>query len=205
MHISEGVLSPAVLGAGAVIAVAGVAIGLKSIRGEKIMETGIFSAAFFVGSLVHVPVGLGNAHLLLTGLLGVILGWAAFPAIFAALLLQAVLFQFGGLTTLGINAATMGTSAICAWGIFCLLKKFWPARIRFAAFCGGFAGVAIASLLTALALAFSSEGFRTAAAALLLAHIPIMLLEGVITAITVSIIARACPELLSNFTKRSMA
>ena len=30
-----------------------------------------------------------------------ILGWAAFPAFLVALFLQAVLFQFGGLTTLG--------------------------------------------------------------------------------------------------------
>lgn len=205
MHISEGVLSPGVLCAGAAIAVCGVAIGLKSLRGERIMETGIFAAAFFVGSLVHVPAGFGSAHLLLTGLLGVLLGWAAFPAIFSALLLQAILFQYGGLTTLGVNTATMGLAAICSHAIFRGLEKLWPERVKFAAFCGGFAGVAIAALLTALALAFTSEGFMAAAVALFAAHIPIMFVEGIITAVTVGIIARVRPEMLANFVKRSVA
>lgn len=198
MHIAEGVLSPGVLCAGAAIAVCGVGIGLKSLRGERIMETGIFAAAFFVGSLVHVPAGLGSAHLLLTGLLGVLLGWAAFPAIFAALLLQAILFQYGGLTTLGVNTATMGLAAVCSWGIFKALEKLWPNRVKLAAFCGGFAGVAIAALLTALALAFTNEGFTAAAIALLVAHVPIMFVEGVITAVTMGVIAKVRPEMLSN-------
>ena len=55
-----------------------------------------------------------SAHLILNGLLGVVLGWAAFPVIFVALLLQAVLFQFGGFTVLGVNTATMGLGALAA-------------------------------------------------------------------------------------------
>lgn len=196
MHISEGVLSPAVLGIGAAVAVAGLAIGLRQMREDKIMETGILSAAFFVGSLVHVPVGFGSAHLLLCGLLGVMLGWAAFPAIFAALLLQSVLFQFGGLTTLGVNTATMGSAAICSFYLFEFSRKIWPNHLKFAAFLGGFSGVAIAALLTSFALAFTNEGFLAAAGALLLAHVPVMIAEGLITAITVGFIARVRPKML---------
>ena len=47
--------------------------------------------AIFVASLVHVPVGPSSMHLVLNGLLGLLLGWAAFPAILVGLLLQAVL------------------------------------------------------------------------------------------------------------------
>ncbi|MCX4309582.1 MAG: cobalt transporter CbiM [Desulfovibrio sp.] len=196
MHISEGVLSPTILGIGAAVAVAGIAIGLRQMREDRIMETGILSAAFFLGSLIHVPVGFGSAHLLLCGLLGVMLGWAAFPAIFAALLLQAILLQFGGLTTLGVNTATMGGAAVCAFYIFEFLRKIRPGHLKFAAFCGGFAGVAIAALLTSLALAFTNEGFVAAAGALLLAHVPVMIAEGLITAVTVSFIARVRPQML---------
>ena len=57
MHISEGVLSPAVLAGGAALAVAGTAIGLKKLDYEAIPRVAILSAAFFVATLIHVPVG----------------------------------------------------------------------------------------------------------------------------------------------------
>ena len=200
MHIAEGVLSPAVLGAGAVLGAAGVAWGLRRLDGGRIMEVGILSAAFFVGSLIHVPIGVTSAHLLLTGLLGVLLGWAAFPAILAALLLQALLFQYGGLTTLGVNTFTMGASAVLSWYAWRGIRRLWPGRAgeKFAAFCGGALGVALSALLTALALAFTNEGFLTAAKLLLLAHLPVMAAEGFITMITVGFIARVRPEMLAT-------
>ena len=200
MHIAEGVLSPAVLGAGAALGAAGVALGLRRMDGGRIMEVGILSAAFFVGSLIHVPIGVTSAHLLLTGLLGVLLGWAAFPAILAALLLQALLFQYGGLTTLGVNTFTMGTSAVLAWYAWRGIRRLWPgpAGEKAAAFCGGALGVALSALLTALALAFTNEGFVTAARLLLLAHLPVMAAEGFITMITVGFIARVRPEMLAE-------
>ena len=46
-------------------------------------------------------------HLILNGLLGMLLGWAAFPSIFVALMLQAILFQYGGITVLGVNTFNM--------------------------------------------------------------------------------------------------
>jgi len=57
MHISEGVLSPGVLVAGAALTVAGTAIGLRKLEIEEIPSMGILSAGFFVASLVHVPAG----------------------------------------------------------------------------------------------------------------------------------------------------
>lgn len=197
MHIAEGILSPAVLGAGAALAAAGTAIGLRKLDYDRLMTVGILSAAFFVGSLIHVPVGFSSAHLILNGLVGVLLGWAAFPAILTALLLQAVLFQFGGFTVLGVNAFTMGFSSVLAWYCYRGIIGIWPGPtgIRAAAFCGGALGVALAAALTALALAFTSEGFQTAAQLLLWAHLPVMLAEGLITMLTVVFIHRVRPEM----------
>ena len=124
MHISEGVLSPTVLGLGAALAAAGVAVGLRKVDDEHLMSVAMLAATFFVGSLVHVPVGPGSAHLILNGLLGLFLGWAAFPAILAALTLQAVLFQYGGITTLGVNTFTMALPAI--WYPFAKEGRFAP-------------------------------------------------------------------------------
>ena len=109
MHISEGVLSPAVLGGGAALTVVGTAIGLKKLDYEAIPRVAILSAAFFVASLIHVPVGPVGLHLVLNGLMGLLLGWLAFPAILIALFLQALLFQYGGLTVLGVNTVIMAT------------------------------------------------------------------------------------------------
>ena len=197
MHIAEGVLSPAVLAGGAVLALAGTALGLRKLEYDRLVAVGILSAAFFVASLIHVPVGLSSAHLVLNGLVGVLLGWAAFPSILVALLLQALLFQFGGITVLGVNVFTMGFAAVISWYVFRAICYLCPGMkgVRVAAFMGGALGVALAAVLTALALAFTDEGFWLAARLLLLAHLPVMLVEGLVTMFTVSIM-RVRPELL---------
>ncbi|MBD5608119.1 MAG: cobalt transporter CbiM [Desulfovibrio sp.] len=199
MHISEGVLSAPVLAVGAALAIGGVAVGLKKLKDDQVVLCGMLSAAFFVGSLVHVPVGVGNAHLLLTGLLGCLLGWAAFPAVFAALLLQALLFQYGGLTTLGVNTFCMGFSAVLSWYAFRAIYKIYPspAGLKVAAFCGGFLGTAFGAILAALSLIFTDEGFFAAAGILLAAHLPVMLIEGLITMFSAWFIARVNPEMLA--------
>lgn len=198
MHIAEGVLSPAVLAGGAVLALAGTALGLRKLEYDRLVAVGILSAAFFVASLIHVPVGLSSAHLVLNGLVGVLLGWAAFPSILVALLLQTLLFQFGGITVLGVNVFTMGFAAVISWYVFRAICYLCPGMkgVRVAAFMGGALGVALAAVLTALALAFTDEGFWLAARLLLLAHLPVMLVEGLVSMFTVSFIMRVRPELL---------
>lgn len=199
MHISEGILSPPVLAAGALLAAGGIARGLSGLTDRKTVFTGVFAAIFFMGSLIHVPVGFASAHLLLCGLVGIFLGWAAYPAIFAALVLQALLFQYGGITTLGVNTFSMGTAAVAAWYIFRLFRHSRDSMggVAAGAFCAGFFGVALSTFLTAAALAFSNESFMTVAAALFIAHVPVMIAEGIITAATVSFVAKAKPQLLA--------
>ena len=198
MHIAEGVLSPPILAAGYALTAIGTAIGLRKLDYDQLMTVAILAATFFVGSLIHVPIGPSSAHLILNGLLGVLLGWAVFPAILSALALQALLFQYGGIVVLGVNTFTMGFSGLVAWYVFRLLVRLWPGMkgLRAAAFCGGAIGVLGAGLLTALALAFSDEGFLTAARLIFLAHLPVMLVEGLITMFTVGFIAKVRPEML---------
>ena len=112
MHISEGILSGPVLISSAALAFAGTAIGLRKLDYDQIAKAGMLSAAFFVASLIHVPIGPSNAHLILNGLVGILLGWAAFPAILVALILHGMFFQFGGITTLGVNTIIMALPAV---------------------------------------------------------------------------------------------
>ena len=197
MHISEGVLSPTILGAGAVLAALGITIGLRKLDYDRLMTVAILAAAFFVGSLVHVPIGPSSAHLILNGLLGALLGWASFPAIFVALMLQGVLFQYGGITVLGVNTFNMAFPAVLGFYIFRPLMLSLG-RVRLVgAFCCGALAVAGAGFLTALSLAWTDEGFLRAAQLLFLAHIPIMIVEGMITALVISFLAKVRPEILS--------
>jgi cobalt/nickel transport system permease protein len=195
MHISEGVLTAPILIGGAVLAAGGTWKGLHRLSNANLVTVSILSAAFFVGSLIHVPVGPSSAHLILNGLLGAVLGWASFPAILVGLLLQAILFQYGGLTVLGVNTFDMAAPAVICWLLFSpMLRRGGKVRAAGAFLCGSVA-VLLASLFTAGALALTDEGFVKAAATLILAHIPIMLIEGGFTVLLVGYLTKALPEI----------
>ena len=118
MHISEGVLSaPVLVGCGA-LAAAGVGIGLAKMREEDVVKTAVLSSALFVATLIRVPLGPSAMHLILNGLAGLILGWQVFPAFAVALLLQATLFGFGGISTLGVNVLILGVPGIVCYYLF---------------------------------------------------------------------------------------
>ena len=195
MHISEGVLSAPVLAGGWVLTAVGTAVGLKRLDYDRLMTVAILSAAFFVASLIHVPIGPVSVHLIVNGLLGAILGFAAFPAICVALLLQAVLFQFGGLTVLGINTLDMALPAVVCFLAFGPLLRAGGLARSVGAFCCGFVSVLLAGCLTALALALSGEAFFATAKVILIAHVPIMCIEGVLTTLAVGFLAKVRPEM----------
>jgi cobalt/nickel transport system permease protein len=197
MHISEGVLSAPVLIAGAVLAVAGVAVGLRKMSYDKIPQVAVLSSAFFVASLIHVPVGPSAAHLVLNGLLGIILGWMAFPSILVALALQALLFQFGGFTTLGVNTVSMATPAVVAYLLFSpFARKANMTLVAVAGFLAGAAGIAGGALLVAFALISTGESFVNVAKVIFVTHIPIMAIEGVVTAFCLVFLRKVKPEIL---------
>lgn len=193
MHISEGVLSAPVLIGGAVATIGFTALALKRLDYDRVMHVAILTSAFFVATLIHVPIGPGSVHLVLNGLLGVLLGWACFPAILVALLLQAVFFQYGGLTVLGVNTFNMAASAIlCYYIVRPWLKR--PERRAAAGFIGGFGAIFLAAIFMAFSLALSDKGFLDAAKLSIIAHSPIMIIEGFITMFTVTFLGRVKPE-----------
>lgn len=196
MHISEGVLSGPVLAGGWMLAAAGTGLGLRRLDYDRLMTVAILSAAFFVASLIHVPIGPVSVHLILNGLLGAILGFAAFPAICVALLLQAVLFQFGGLIVLGVNTFDMALPAVLCFLVFGPMLRAGGKKRAVGAFCCGFFAVLLAGCLTALALALSGEAFAATAKVILLAHVPIMVIEGLLTVMAVAFLAKVRPEML---------
>ena len=197
MHISEGVLSAPVLLSGMALTVVGTAVGLKKLDYDHIAKAGILSSAFFVASLIHVPVGPSSVHLILNGIVGLILGWAAFPAILTALILQAVLFQFGGITALGVNTVIMALPAVLCYFIFRPFIHRAGLVALIGAFACGFCAVFLSAVLVGLALMFTEENFSHVAGIVIVAHLPVMIIEGIITAMCVGFLKKVYPELLS--------
>jgi cobalt/nickel transport system permease protein len=199
MHIADGIVTAPVLVAGAAVAVAGTAVGLRTLREEQIPQAGVMAAVFFVGSLVHVPVGPSSVHLVLNGLAGLLLGWAAFPALLVALFLQAVLFGFGGLTTLGVNTAAMALPGVLFGLAFRPMVRRGTLLGSVGAFCVGALSVLLSGLLIAAALVVSGGAFKEAAAVLVVGHVPVMIIEGVICALCIGYLRRVRPQMLAGF------
>jgi len=198
MHISEGILSAPVLVTGAALTATAVGYSLKKMEHKEVPKVAILSSVFFVASLIHVPVGPSSVHLILNGIIGILLGWTAFPAILVALALQGVLFQFGGITTLGVNTFNMALPAIIC---FYLFNRGVRGENNFIAlimaFICGFLAVLLSGIMVAAALVFTGEQFIQVAKLVIIAHLPVMILEGVFTVFCIGFLRKVRPEILN--------
>ena len=100
-HIPDGVLTAPVLIAGTLASAGLVAVALRRLDYDRLPQAAVLAAGFFVSSLIQVPFGVTSVHLLLNGLMGLLLGWTAVPALLVALTLQTVFFGYGGALVLG--------------------------------------------------------------------------------------------------------
>ncbi len=199
MHISEGVLTGPVLLSSAALAAIGTTIGLKKMDQDRIVSAGILSAAFFIAALIHIPIGPSSVHLILNGIVGLLLGWVAFPVILTALVLQAIMFQYGGITTLGINSLIMATPAVSVHFLF--RRLIWKTRFIgwLAAFACGSLAVIGGAVMVGAALVFAQESFTEIAVLLVSVNLPIMLIEGIITAFCIEFLKKVHPVLLPGY------
>jgi cobalt/nickel transport system permease protein len=197
MHIADGVLPVASLAVGWAGTAAATGLTLRRVPAEELPKAAVMTAGFFVASLVHVPLGPTSVHLVLNGLVGIVLGPAAFPAILVGLLLQALLFQHGGVLSLGANALMMGLPALVAYKIFAI-RAWLPFRHQeaVAGFLAGAGSILLSGVLLALWLATAGREFWTIARLALLAHLPIMVLEGLICAGAATFLLKVKPEIL---------
>ena len=212
MHIPDGILPIQVTAAGYAATAAVTWYSLRKIKQKEdprqdIPKASLMTAAFFVVSLIHIPIPPTSVHLVLNGLMGALLGYYAFPAILIGLFFQAVMFGHGGLTTLGVNAIIMGLPAIIAAYIFRLRKignQESPRKNGVFGFLSGFVAIGlsvamfVAILLTSLPADLNAVVEQAAIFALAIAHLPLMLIEGVITAFLVVFLRRVRPTMLDS-------
>jgi cobalt/nickel transport system permease protein len=196
MHIADGVLPVSVVIGGGVVSAAGVAVGLSRLKDSQIPRAALIASVIFVGSVViRLPFGPSSAHPLLNGLAGLVLGWAALPVILVALFLQTLLFQFGGVTTLGVNVLTLGAPAVLCYFIYGpLIRRATGAKTAFAI---GVATAVTATLLSFLlwfaALATRGEDLLAVARVAAVPHMLMVGIEGVFTGFVVSFLHRVSP------------
>lgn len=194
VHLADGILAAPVIVAGTALAAGGLAIGCRRLEPERIPKASLLAAAFFVVSLVHVPVGPWGLHPLLNGLLGILLGWAAFPAIFVALLLQAMFFGVGGITVLGVNTVTLALPAVVVHALFAArLERGSPGLWGAVA---GASAVLLTGALVASALALSGRELWPAATLVGAVYVPLAAVEAALTATIASYLGRVHPALL---------
>lgn len=196
MHISDGVL-PVSVSIGGYVVSAGLTVwSAHRTHSEDLPKLAVMTAAFFVASLIHIPFGPTSVHLIIPGLTGALLGLSAFLSIGLGLLLQSLLFQFGGLTALGANALMMGVPALaCGW-FFQRFKGHTPSRQVLMGGVAGAAGTALAAIILAGLLVTGGEDFLGVAKIALAAHVPVIIIEGVVSALTIGFLARVKPALL---------
>jgi cobalt/nickel transport system permease protein len=192
MHISDGIISTPVCIAANIAAIGFIYLSGRNARPDEIPKMGMTGAALFVSSLIHFPLAGTSIHLGLFGLAGIILGKRSFPVIFTALLFQSLIFQHGGLLSVGLNAINMGTGALIARMIWNIAKV--PSYIR--ALLAGFAGIIVPALL--MVAEFRLSGYGTGIAILMAIYLLAAAVEAGITLFAVSFFKKVKPEILSG-------
>lgn len=198
MHISDGILSAPVLIAGFVGTIALAAATFRKMDIDDVPKISVITSVFFVASLIHIPIGPSSVHLILNGLVGVVLGWRAFPAIMLGVILQTILFGHGGVTVIGVNCLMLGSGGMLAYGAWNLRHFFKMRKLEalFGAIAGGI-GIFGSGIILALALVTTDQAFFATAVYALSAHLPVMIVEAIVVGACAGFLAKVKPEVLA--------
>lgn len=208
LHIPDGFLSLPVSLFGWVVAAGLIAVSLKRVEsayGDRTVSLmGVCAAFIFAAQMINFPIPGGTSgHLVGGTLAGALLGpWAGSLVVSAVFIVQAVLFQDGGITVLGPNIFVMGL--IGTFGGYYLYRS-----IRFAigrdSWKGAAVGLAVASwvsvVVAAVVVAFmlalsGTVPLGVALIAMVSWHILIGIGEALITVAAVGYVWRTRPDLL---------
>ena len=221
MHIPDGYLSPATCAA---LYAASAPFWYVAVRRLQRLLTNrlipllsVFAAFSFVIMMFNLPLPGGTTgHAVGVGIAAIVLGpWASILAISIALLIQALFFGDGGITTLGANCFNIAVAgSLVAYASYRLLagKAAITSRRRVvAAAVAGYFSINVAALLTAIEFGIQPLFFKdpsgaplyapyplsVAIPAMMIGHLTIAgMAELVLTAGLVAWLARSHPSLL---------
>lgn len=210
-HIPDGFLSVPVLAGTAGASVAALAAATRRSRatlGEREGPLlGAVTAFVFAAQMLNFPLGIGaSAHLLGSTLVAVLLGpWAGMLVLFAVLLVQALLFQDGGIAALGANTLNLAVLGVAsAWGVFRLARHVAGAAPRAMVLSVGLAAwvsTVVVGLAVAVELAFSGlVPLRTAVLLVGGGHAVVGIAEALLTGLIIGFVLRTRPEIVAGRT-----
>jgi len=217
LHIPDGFLNLPIIFVTWVIAIGLIALALSRSQAEyqekAVPLMGVCGAFIFAAQMINFPIPGGTSgHLLGGTLAGALLGpWAGSLVMVAVFIVQAVLFQDGGLTVLGANIFNMGLVGTFAGYYLYKAIRFAIGRNKLSGMVIGAAvaawtSVMVGSLLCAIQLAISGTVPLTVAlAAMATWHVIIGIGEAVITVIALSFIWRTRPDMFYDPPRKAVA
>jgi cobalt/nickel transport system permease protein len=215
MHIPDGFLNMPVIGITWVLAIALLALCLKQVEAEYQERTvplmGVCAAFIFAAQMINFPIPGGTSgHLLGGTLAGVLLGpWAGSLVMSVVFIVQAFIFQDGGITVMGANIFNMGLiGTFGGYYLFRTLRHLVGQNqlqgMVFGSAVAAWVSVVIASMFCASELAISGTvPLPVAFTAMVLWHGLIGLGEALITVATVTYIWRTRPDLFYRAPQQS--
>lgn len=209
MHMSDALVSPAVGGAMLLVSAAAVALCSsrmsRSASDGKAPLMGVLGAFLFAAQMINFAIpGTGSSGHLGGGMLLILLlgPSAAFLVVASVLVVQAFFFADGGLLALGCNIFNL--AFIPAFIVYPLVYSSIAGdsaagfRRSAAIIVSSVAALQLGALAVVLETLFSgisSLPFASFAGLMLPVHLPIGLVEGVVTVSIVSFLSKARPEI----------
>jgi cobalt/nickel transport system permease protein len=213
-HIPDGFLSPQVIAATAALSVGALALAARKSKdnlGEQEAPLlGAATAFVFAAQMLNFPLGAGtSAHLLGGVLVAVLVGpWVAMLVLFSVLLVQALLFQDGGIAALGANTLNMavlgvgGGYVVYRW-LLALLGSGFRRQIAAAA-AGAYVSAVLVGTGVALELALSGTlPLLPAVVAIGGGHLAVGFLEALLTGAILAVLLRTHPRMLADIAARA--
>lgn len=211
MHIPDGLIDGGTSLAAGAVSTTGVAVCLRRTKqvldDRQIPMVGLTAAFVFAAQMINFPVAHGTSGHLLGGVLAAVLvgPWAGALAVTVVVVVQCLLFADGGVSALGLNVLNMALiGALAGYALFAAIRAVLPRSHTSIVVASG-----IAAALTPVvaAVAFTVEyavggtgvaSVRAVAVAMVGVHVLIGVGEGVITAMTVSAVLAARPDLVAG-------
>jgi cobalt/nickel transport system permease protein len=201
MHIPDNFLSTPVWASLDAVAIPAVAIvsrqAHRSTDSNRLPLLGVMGAFVFAAQMINFPVGLGTSgHLVGGTLLACLLGpWAAALVMTAILLVQALIFQDGGVLALGANIINMALLGVLAG--YLPAQSFSDARWKsFGTFLGGTCSVLVSGVLALSELLLSGIRMPRTLIGVSLALFAVnAVIEGAITVSVLRAIGKLSPAL----------
>lgn len=202
MHIPDGFLNPAVSGVSYGLSALAVGWSIRRLRREleerMVPLMGVMAAFVFSAQMLNFPIAGGTSgHLLGAGLLAILLGpWAGVLAMTAVLVVQALVFQDGGITALGANVLNMAVAGV--FSAYLLYRVFGRFSQALSAFLAGWTSVVFAAVLCSFELALSGTSpLGVTLPAMAGIHALIGAVEGLITMAAIAFVKVVRPDLFA--------